>query len=116
MKKSLTNLTLVLIVIISAISFSSCSKQEKEKGKKVITANTANEKIVKATGYGESIEEALKDACGEAEFRAYGRVTEVDKKLQMIKNGKCKSNKILEQSKDEVGMWTVEIEAVVVKD
>ena len=79
-------------------------------------SNNSNKVLVVSTGYGDSKESALKDARSESIFKAYGAInTDDDGNLIIKSNGECINYTILTESKDEIGMWTVKIEAEVVE-
>ncbi len=76
----------------------------------------SNKVLVISTGYGDSKESALKDARNESIFKAYGAInTDDDGNLIIKSNGECINFTILTESKDEIGMWTVKIEAEVIE-
>ncbi len=79
-------------------------------------SNNSNKVLVVSTGYGDSKDSALKDARSESIFKAYGAInTDDDGNLIIKSNGECINFTILTESKDEIGMWTVKIEAEVIE-
>ena len=117
--KSKSFFYLLSVILLSSSFLINCSNQDNESlkdnksvssSKNIIKTNV----LVTSTGYGDSKESALQDAKNECAFKAFGKIkSDKNGKLIIKNNGKCINYSLISESKDEIGMWSIKIEAEV---
>ena len=116
--KSLFKYFLLIFLLPIFFSFISCSNNANDLNKKndSITESKTKKILVKSIGYGDSKESALEDAKKECAFKAFGTInSDINGKLVLKTNGECTSYTVIKESMDEVGMWSVKIQAEVIE-
>jgi len=103
----------LLVLVALVLLLSACKKAEVVP----VAVDNGSPKVVidEAIGFGDTETSAVDDARRDAIFRAFGTISDSAGNMQMVADGVCLTDSVLEKSQDDVKMWTVKIKAVVQK-